>query len=236
MIAYPRISLANPQILSDNSGFLLCGIEEDPVWPLPNGSSTSLISVLCKLRISVANFSKELAITDIVVMNWACLSRWIIWFDIGAGLIPNFWHATDSTDGGTVAFVPTGPEILPTDICSIASSNLFLLRFISSNQRAIFKPKVIGSAWIPWVLPIIKVSLCSIAFLRNESMTKSSSSWISFEASIKSKLVLVSQTSLVVIPKWIHLPSSPRLPVTDCKKAVISCLVTSKIWFNFSMS
>ena len=33
--AYPLINLDKPQTLSVNSGFLLCGMEDDPVWPFP---------------------------------------------------------------------------------------------------------------------------------------------------------------------------------------------------------
>ena len=39
-------------ICSQPIGLRLCGIAEEPFWPLPNGSSTSPISVFCRPRIS----------------------------------------------------------------------------------------------------------------------------------------------------------------------------------------
>jgi hypothetical protein len=39
---------AKPHICSDIIGFLLCGIAEDPFWPLEKNSSASNTSVRCK--------------------------------------------------------------------------------------------------------------------------------------------------------------------------------------------
>ena len=38
-----------------------------------------------------------------------------------------------------------------------------MLRCVSEYQLAILKPKVMGSAWMPWVRPIMGVSLNSHA-------------------------------------------------------------------------
>ena len=40
-----RTTRASPQIRSATTGFRLCGIAEEPFWPLPNGSCTSATSV-----------------------------------------------------------------------------------------------------------------------------------------------------------------------------------------------
>ena len=70
-MALPRMVRARPQIRSASSGLRLWGIEDEPVCPAPNGSSTSWISVRCIPRISVANFSSEAATSAAVVMKWA---------------------------------------------------------------------------------------------------------------------------------------------------------------------
>ena len=58
-IALARSSRASPTICSHPIGLRLCGIADEPFCPLPNGSSTSPISVFCSPRISSANFSSD---------------------------------------------------------------------------------------------------------------------------------------------------------------------------------
>ena len=53
--ALPLSSRASPVICSEPIGLRLCGIADEPFWPLPNGSCTSPISVFCK----PANFERE---------------------------------------------------------------------------------------------------------------------------------------------------------------------------------
>ena len=71
----PRITRASPHILSQMIGLRLCGIADDPVCPLPNGSSTSRISVRCRLLNSVANFSNDAPTRANVIENSAWMSR-----------------------------------------------------------------------------------------------------------------------------------------------------------------
>ena len=61
-IVYPRINLERPVKFSVSTGFLLCGMAEEPFCPFEKNSSTSRTSVLCKCLISVARRSIELAI------------------------------------------------------------------------------------------------------------------------------------------------------------------------------
>ena len=65
----PRINLARPQMRSASSGLRLWGMDEEPVWPAPKGSSSSCNSVRCNALISVANFSREAATSASVVMK-----------------------------------------------------------------------------------------------------------------------------------------------------------------------
>ena len=70
-IALARISRARPTICSQPIGLRLCGIADEPFWPLPNGSSTSPISVFCSPRISSANFSSDAAVMASAVSSSA---------------------------------------------------------------------------------------------------------------------------------------------------------------------
>ena len=72
---------------------------------------------------------------------------------------------SSSTSGGTLAWVPTAPEILPTAIVvarALAGGRWW--RRISATQTASLRPKVVGSAWMPWVRPIITVRLWRTAW------------------------------------------------------------------------
>ena len=73
--------------------------------------------------------------------------------------MPAALHTYASTSGGTCAYVPTAPEMMPQPISPAAPSSRARLRRISSCHSAILRPKVMGSAWMPWVRPIIGVSL-----------------------------------------------------------------------------
>ena len=48
--AYDRSRRASPHRFSDRIGFFLCGIAEEPFWPLPNASVASPTSVRCQWR------------------------------------------------------------------------------------------------------------------------------------------------------------------------------------------
>src|SRR4030066_671088 len=156
-IELERTTRAKPQILSQMMGFLLCGMEDEPFCPSANGSSTSRISVLCKFLISKAIFSKVPAMIAKVVRYWACLSLCKIWVETLSGFRPNFLQTNSSTLGLMWAKFPTDPAILPTEIDCMACCNLSWFLCISSYHKANFKPKEVGSACTPWVLPIMGV-------------------------------------------------------------------------------
>ena len=62
--------------------------------------------------------------------------------------------------------MPTAPEILPTAHVFGGGREAREIAPISAYQMAIFRPKVMGSAWTPWVRPISGVSLNSQARFR----------------------------------------------------------------------
>jgi len=69
--ALVRISRASPQMRSASSGFRLCGMELEPFWPSPNGSSASWISVRWSPLTSSAIFSSEAAASASIAQNSA---------------------------------------------------------------------------------------------------------------------------------------------------------------------
>ena len=71
------------------------------------------------------------------------------------------------------AYVPTAPEILPTAMVSRARSSRSSARPNSSYISAIFSPNVIGSAWTPWVRPIIGANLYFFAFFATTARSSS---------------------------------------------------------------
>ena len=158
-VANPRRTRASPETRSQRAGLRLWGMEEEPWRPLSKGSSASSTSVRCRWRISVANLSREDPITARVHSSWAWRSRCTIWLETGSTASPRVAQTCSSTSGGTLAWVPTAPEILPTAISSRARSRRCTLRRISSTHSRSLKPKVIGSACTPWLRPICGVSL-----------------------------------------------------------------------------
>src|SRR3990170_1336558 len=131
-------------------------------------------------------FSMDDAIKARVVKNSACLSLWITWVDTGSGVRPRCLQTYSSTKGGMLANVPTAPDMAPQDITSLALSILARFLFISSYMRAILRPKVTGSACMPWDRPIVGVILCSIALLFKISMHLFMSEIIISDASLRS--------------------------------------------------
>ena len=90
-------------ICSQPIGLRLCGIADDPFWPLAKGSATSPISVFCRPRTSSANFSSDAAVIASAPSSSACRSRWTTWEATGAGVSPRRSHTPRSTAGSRCA-------------------------------------------------------------------------------------------------------------------------------------
>ena len=160
---FARTTRASPQIRSATTGFRLCGIDDEPFWPRPNGSCTSPTSVRARCRTSSAKESREDATTASAARSSAWRSRWRIWVEVGAGSRPSRSHASRSSSGSVAAYVPTAPESLPTRIPSSARATRSRPRASSKAQPTSLSPNVVGSAWTPCVRPICSVSRCSSA-------------------------------------------------------------------------
>ena len=96
-------------------------------------------------------------------MTSAWRSRWSTCEETGAGRRPSLAQTASSTSGGRCENVPTAPESLPWAIVARARSSRTRWRCSSAYHSAIFRPNVIGSAWTPWVRPIIGARLCRSA-------------------------------------------------------------------------
>ena len=85
-IAAARTTRARPQIRSATFGLRLCGIADEPFMPAANGSSTSRTSVRARCRISVANWSSDVAQSASASSSSAWRSRAITCVETGSGL------------------------------------------------------------------------------------------------------------------------------------------------------
>ena len=91
-------------------------------------------------------------------------------------------------------------------------------------------PKVIGSAWTPWVRPTMTVRRCSSARRFRTSRIPSTRCRIRSAERTRRVASAVSTTSELVSPKWIQRPSAPTCSAMDWVKATTSC------WTVFSIS
>ena len=84
-------------------GLRLCGIADEPFWPLPNGSSASRISVRWRFRISVAKRSSPAPASAIAERSAAWRSRGTTWVEASSERMPSVSHTRRSICGGTEA-------------------------------------------------------------------------------------------------------------------------------------
>ena len=94
------------------------------------------------------------------------------------------------------------PDILPTHTRERASLSRSRWRSISMTYPEILKPKVVGIANCPWVLPIMTVSRCLAARAQSVMMNVSRSLSMMSRAALNSRAAAVSTMSLEVAPRW----------------------------------
>ena len=78
-----RTIRAMPAIRSETIGFFLCGIAEEPFWPLPKGSHSSRTSVRWPCRTSRAIASSTVAMMPIALTHSEIPSRMTTWVETG---------------------------------------------------------------------------------------------------------------------------------------------------------
>ncbi len=160
----PRRTRARPQTRSHFSGLRLWGMELEPCWPRENGSSASPTSLRWRWRTSVAKRSREAPIRARVWMKCAWRSRETTCVltastprprRLADGLLQLRRHRGVTADRSA--------ELADSDVRLGGRQAAALARRTSSSQFRSLRPKVMGSACMPWVRPIISVSLCSTA-------------------------------------------------------------------------
>ncbi len=135
-----------------------------------------------------------------MVSSSAWRSRLTTCVAAGSAVSPSASQTWRSTSALTLAWLPTAPEILPTAIRSPARCSRSASRSSSANQPAALKPKVIGSAWTPWLRPTMGVDRCCSASRRTISSRRASSVATTAVASRRVTAVAVSSTSELVRP------------------------------------
>ena len=183
----------------------------------------------CRWRNSVAQRSTELAASASTVMNSAWRSRWTICVERMAGRSPSRAQTSSSTCGSRCARVPTAPLSLPTAMRGRISTSRSRTRPNSSYISAIFRPKVRGSAWMPWLRPIIGVSLCARACSAAAARTSSTPRISRSQVAAICTASVVSSTSEEVSPWCIQRAAGPTESATFSRKAITSWLVRFSI-------
>ena len=105
--------------------------------------------------------SIEEAMTPSVAKNMAWRSRGMTCVETGSGDRPSFSATYSSMRGSILANVPTAPEMAQVAISSRAAIRRLRARWNSAWKVASLMPNVVGSAWMPWLRPMVSVSLCS---------------------------------------------------------------------------
>ena len=93
------------------------------------------------------------------------------WVETGSGVRPSFAATWASTRGSTLAKVPTAPEIgAGRDLRARRDEAGAVAREARRSAPASFRPKVVGSAWMPWLRPMIggRLVLVGAALERGE--------------------------------------------------------------------
>ena len=181
--AAARTTRASPQIRSATTGLRLCGIAEEPFWPLPNGSCTSATSVRARWRISTREAlqrgrgDRERGEQLRVAVALDDLRRG----RLGLEAEPLAGDALDLRVDRRVVADRAG-ELADPHAFERRARRGPVPRSSSNAQTASLRPNVVGSAWTPCVRPIVSVSRCSSARATTASNARSMPSRISSPA------------------------------------------------------
>ena len=100
------------------------------------------------------------------------------------------------------------------------------LRSASKAKPASLTPKVVGSAWTPWVRPTQSVPACSRARAASVATSSSAPARTTSPAAFSCSASAVSRTSEEVRPKWIQRPAGPAEAASTSTNAAMSWSVT----------
>jgi hypothetical protein len=88
---------------------------------------------------------------------------------------------------------------------------------------------VVGSAWIPWLRPIMTVSRCATAFASTVFSSSTSAARSTAPASRICMAKAVSRRSLLVMPWWTNRLAGPMCSARLVRKAITSCWTVASI-------
>ncbi len=125
-----------------------------------------------------------------------------------------------------LANVPTAPEIAQVAMSALAWTSRSRQRANSACASASLTPNVVGSAWTPWLRPMVTVSLCSKARRLSAASSASMSASRMSEARDSCTARQVSSTSDEVMPWCTKRASGPTISARWVRKAITSCLVS----------
>ena len=126
-----------------------------------------------------------------------------------AGFNPSRVQTCVSTRGARWAWVPTAPLSLPTATRARVCRKRSSARPNSSYIKASFSPNVIGSAWMPWLRPIIGTSLKARARSAVTARNSARSARSRSQAAVIWTASVVSRMSEEVSPWWIQRAAGP---------------------------
>ena len=196
-----RTTRARPLIVSAEIGLRLWGIADEPFWPGLNPSCTS--ADLGALEVAQLD-GDELARRRRSRPARRAARRGGRGRSPGSpapGAARGARRRTRSTAGSTFEYVPTAPDSLHTATDSRAAARRVRSRSSCSAHSATLAPNVVGSAWMPWVRPIITVRRWVRA--RSTSVVTAARRWTSSTRSAASRIAqhsAVSTTSDDVSP------------------------------------
>ena len=160
-----RVAAQHPGQAGDPLGVIglrLWGIADEPFWPAPNGSSTSRTSVRCRLRTSVAKRSRPApASATAESSRRAGRAGRPAWRRPRAAARASPSPGLDRGRHRGVG-ADRARELADRDAARRPRSRL-RLRSASKAKPARRSPKVVGSAWTPWVRPTQRCRACSSA-------------------------------------------------------------------------
>ena len=223
--ASARSRRAKPVIRSARTGLRLWGMALLPCWPAPNGSNASPTSVRCRWRTSTAIRSSVPPRMASAASSSACRSRLTTWVEAGsAAQAERVAHELLHLGADVGMRADRAGDLADRDPLPGARQPRLVALPPRRTSRPTLKPKVIGSAWIPWLRPTIGVDRCCTRHpaqhLRQLRAARPPRSAV---ASRSTTAVAVSSTSELVSPKCSQRPSGPSRSVTERRKAITSC-------------
>ena len=199
--AFARSTRARPQMRSHTIGLRLCGIAEEPFCPAANGSSASRTSVRCRWRTSSGEpLERRADAGDRREQRRVAVAGHHLGGDVLAVEAERVQRRGLHARVGVRVRAHRARELADAHAVEGAACSRTRWRRSSVTQPSTFRPKVVGSAWTPWVRPTIGVCRNSSARTTAAASTASTPASSSSPASRSCSARPVSTTSEDVRP------------------------------------